>query len=110
MNSKTHRYGVCNAMETLLLHNAIAKQVLPALCDAYLDKGVELRGCRLTRAIVPMMTATIEALKAAEIRGKVKVVIGGAPVSAELAEKIGADGYSPDGATAVDTIAALISS
>jgi glutamate-5-semialdehyde dehydrogenase len=58
LNSKTHRYGVCNAMETLLLHNAIAKQVLPALCDAYLDKGVELRGCRLTRAIVPMMTAT----------------------------------------------------
>lgn len=64
----------------------------------------------LLTTTVPMMTATIDALKAAEIRGKVKVVVGGAPVSAELAEKIGADGYSPDGATAVDTIAALIAS
>ena len=58
LNSKTHRYGVCNAMETLLVHFAIAEQVLPALCDAYHDKGVELRGCARTRAIVPVSAAT----------------------------------------------------
>ncbi|MFT4635488.1 MAG: glutamate-5-semialdehyde dehydrogenase [Arenicella sp.] len=60
LNSKTHRYGVCNAMETLLVHFAIAEQVLPALCDAYHDKGVELRGCPQTRAIVPVNAATDE--------------------------------------------------
>jgi 5-methyltetrahydrofolate--homocysteine methyltransferase len=57
-----------------------------------------------------MMTATIQALKDAELRGSVKVVIGGAPVSDELAKQIGADGYAPDGATAVDVIAALVPS
>jgi len=45
VNAKTHRYGVCNAMETLLIAESIAAQVLPKLADAYMDKGVELRGC-----------------------------------------------------------------
>ncbi|MEF3193665.1 MAG: aldehyde dehydrogenase family protein, partial [Halothiobacillaceae bacterium] len=49
---KTHRYGVCNAMETLLVADGIAAEVLPALADAYLAKGVELRGCNRTRAIL----------------------------------------------------------
>ncbi len=62
----------------------------------------------LLTTTVPMMTETIEALKAAELRTKVKVMIGGAPVSGELAEKIGADGYAPDGASAVDAISTLI--
>lgn len=62
----------------------------------------------LLTTTVPMMTETIEALKAAELRTKVKVMIGGAPVSNELAEKIGADGYAPDGASAVDAISTLI--
>ncbi len=43
-NAKTHRYGVCNAMETLLVAQSVAAQVLPPLCKIYLDKGVELRG------------------------------------------------------------------
>jgi len=45
LNSKTHRYGVCNAMETLLVSEAVAAQILPDLNKAYRDKGVELRGC-----------------------------------------------------------------
>lgn len=64
----------------------------------------------LLTTTVPMMTATIQALKDAELRSSVKVVIGGAPVSDELAKQIGADGYAPDGATAVDVIAALVPS
>jgi len=62
----------------------------------------------LLTTTVPMMTETIEALKDAELRTKVKVMIGGAPVSDELAKQIGADGYAPDGASAVDVISALV--
>ncbi|MFT4628956.1 MAG: glutamate-5-semialdehyde dehydrogenase [Arenicella sp.] len=46
LNSKTHRYGVCNALETLLVHQDVAELVLPKLIDAYLQKGVELRVCQ----------------------------------------------------------------
>lgn len=42
-NAKTQRYAPCNAMESLLVHQAIAPAVLPALCQIYQDKGVELR-------------------------------------------------------------------
>ena len=49
-NAKTQRYGTCNTMETLLVHAAIAPQVLPPLAQIYLDKGVELRGCERARA------------------------------------------------------------
>lgn len=51
LNSKTHRYGVCNAMETLLIAEPIAAKILPRLADAYREKGVELRGCEQTRAL-----------------------------------------------------------
>lgn len=52
LNSKTQRYGTCNTMETLLVDRPIANEVLPGLCHLYRDKGVELRGCESTRAIV----------------------------------------------------------
>jgi glutamate-5-semialdehyde dehydrogenase len=42
-NAKTQRYAPCNAMESLLVHQAIAPTVLPTLCKIYQDKGVELR-------------------------------------------------------------------
>jgi len=51
-NAKTHRYGVCNAMETLLVDDKIAADVLPELIDRYKQKGVEIRGCERTRDIV----------------------------------------------------------
>lgn len=53
LNAKTHRYGVCNAMETLLVNEAVADQILPRLAEAYDAKGVELRGCEKTRALLP---------------------------------------------------------
>ena len=52
VNSKTHRYGVCNAMETLLIAEPIAAVMLPRLVNAYRDKDVELRGCEKTCALV----------------------------------------------------------
>jgi len=59
-NAKTHRYGVCNAMETLLVDNAIAGDVLPELADQYVKKGVELRGCERTQAIIKGVHAANE--------------------------------------------------
>lgn len=51
-NAKTHRYGVCNAMETLLVAEAIADRVLPRLSAIYGEKGVELRGCAKASALM----------------------------------------------------------
>lgn len=53
VNAKTHRYGVCNAMETLLVAESIAVTILPLLAEQYLQKGVELRGCLKTCSLVP---------------------------------------------------------
>jgi glutamate-5-semialdehyde dehydrogenase len=51
VNAKTHRYGVCNAMETLLIHQEIAARMMPSIVQAMLDKGVEIRGCERTREL-----------------------------------------------------------
>jgi glutamate-5-semialdehyde dehydrogenase len=51
-NAKTQRYSPCNTMETLLVHQTVADQVLPRLCRLYADKGVELRGDEATRSIL----------------------------------------------------------
>ena len=59
-NAKTHRYGVCNAAESFLIHEAIAEALLPAL-DAVLESyEVEIRGCERVRAIVPSAKAATE--------------------------------------------------
>ncbi len=52
-NAKTHRYGVCNAMETLLVAESISAEVLPMLATKYLEQGVELRGCLKTCSLIP---------------------------------------------------------
>lgn len=52
INAKTHRYGICGAMETLLVHNDIAPAVLPDLAHALQEKGVELRGCERTQNLL----------------------------------------------------------
>ena len=59
-NAKTHRYGVCNAMETLLVHQDVAGAILPNLCQQYTDKGVELRGCEKTQALVSNVNAATD--------------------------------------------------
>ena len=51
-NSKTQRYGTCNTMETLLVAKSRAVDILPELTAMYIEKGVELRGCDETRAIL----------------------------------------------------------
>ena len=55
-NAKTYRYGVCGAMETLLIHHSMAERVLPGLADALLTHGVSLHGCERTCALVPQAT------------------------------------------------------
>ena len=56
----------------------------------------------LLTTTMPGMKATIEALEEAGLRDTVKIMVGGAPVTAAFAEQIGADAYAPDAATAVD--------
>jgi glutamate-5-semialdehyde dehydrogenase len=52
MNAKTRRYGVCNAMETLLVAEEVATAILPRLAEALRETGVELRGCEKTRQLL----------------------------------------------------------
>lgn len=56
LNAKVQRPGVCNALETLLVHKDIAGEFLPIVSNALKEKGVELRGCEQSRRIVPDMT------------------------------------------------------
>ena len=57
-NSKVEKYAVCNALETLLIHEESAAEILPALAEQYVNAGVELRGCELARSIAQMTPAT----------------------------------------------------
>ena len=59
-NAKTQRYGTCNTMETLLVHETIAPEVLPALAKIYAEKGVELRGDEASRRLIEGMAAATE--------------------------------------------------
>jgi glutamate-5-semialdehyde dehydrogenase len=60
VNAKTHKPGVCNALETLLVHASVAETFLPKVAEALRAKGVELRGCERTRAIIECNAATEE--------------------------------------------------
>ena len=59
-NAKTHRYGVCNAAESFLIHEAVAEALLPALYAVLESYDVEIRGCERVRAIVPSAKAATE--------------------------------------------------
>ena len=59
-NAKTYRYGICGAMETLLLHKKVAKDILPRLNTKFLSEGVELRGCKETLEIISVIEASEE--------------------------------------------------
>jgi len=61
VNSKTHRYGTCNTMETLLVDKEIAADMLPLLGSAFAEKGVELRGCEQTREVLANISVATEA-------------------------------------------------
>jgi len=61
LNAKTQRYGTCNTMETLLVAQDVAAAILPRLGAAFRDRGVELRGCPRTQAILPYALVATEA-------------------------------------------------
>ncbi len=50
-NAKVHRCGVCNAMESLLVHKDVAAEFIPAMCARFAEAGVEIRGCPRTRSL-----------------------------------------------------------
>lgn len=60
LNSKTQRYGTCNTMETLLVDAEVAEKLLPELATLFEQKGVELRGCQLSRDILPQINEATE--------------------------------------------------
>ncbi|WNL43950.1 glutamate-5-semialdehyde dehydrogenase [Halomonas sp. PAMB 3264] len=66
INAKTHRYGTCNTMETLLVDAAVADLILPELARAFAEFEVELRGCERTRALLPQALEATEEDWAAE--------------------------------------------
>ncbi len=57
VNAKTSRYGTCNTMETLLVHQSLAASLLPVLAEKFTEKNVELRGCGNTLAVLPDIKA-----------------------------------------------------
>jgi glutamate-5-semialdehyde dehydrogenase len=59
-NAKCQRYGTCNTMETLLVARGVAERVLPPLAKLYQEQKVELRGCELTRKILPGIHAATD--------------------------------------------------
>jgi len=60
VNAKTQRYGTCNTMETLLVHEGRAADLLPPLAAAFAAHGVELRGCEYTRRVLPDIQSATE--------------------------------------------------
>ncbi len=80
-----------------------------ALVAAVREQRPQLVGLSaLLTTTMAQMKAAIEALQQAGLRGSVKVMIGGAPVTAAFAEQIGADGFAPDAASAVDVARKLL--
>ena len=63
----------------------------------------------LLTTTMPSMTATVEALEEAGLRDRVKVLVGGAPVTQAYAEQIGADGFAPDASSATRKAKELLS-
>ena len=59
-NAKTHRYGVCNAMESLLIAEPVADRILPELAKIYSEKNVEMRGCQKARDIIESIIEATE--------------------------------------------------
>ncbi|MCI8594315.1 MAG: cobalamin-binding protein [Oscillospiraceae bacterium] len=77
--------------------------------EAVQNEGVQLVCCSaLLTTTMPNMSKVIDALKAAGVRDSVKVMVGGAPVTPEFAESIGADAYTPDAASAANKAVELL--
>jgi 5-methyltetrahydrofolate--homocysteine methyltransferase len=101
---------------TLMLEGAgfeihdLGVDVTPAkFVEAVRSSGVDIIAMSaLLTTTMPQMKETVEALKAAGLRDRVKVIIGGAPVTETYAQSIGADGYAPDASQAVTLAKSLL--
>lgn len=85
LNAKTHRYGTCNTLETLLVAETVAEQVLPRLAEAYQSHDIEFRACEKARALLPGAHPATEDDWYAEYLGPVLAV----KIVADLDEAIG---------------------
>jgi len=82
-----------------------------AFVDAVKEHKAKIVGLSaLLTTTMPMMGETVKAIKEAGIRDQVKIMVGGAPVTASFAEKIGADAYASNAASAVEKARALLGS
>ena len=90
--------------------NDLGTDVPPAKFVAAVQAGSAniLALSALLTTTMPSMQSTIEALKAAGLRDRVKVMIGGAPVTEAYAQQIGADAYGPDAGSAVQLAKTLV--
>ncbi len=93
--------------ETIDLGTDVPSETFVAAIKEHKPKIVGMSA--LLTTTIPQMKVTIERLKEAGLRSSVKVMVGGAPVTADSAQQIGADGYAPDAATAVDVARQLLS-
>ncbi len=75
VNAKTHRFGVCNAVETMLVHSAVAADFLPRLAESLTAAGVEIRADERVRVYVPSAVPALESDFSTEFLGPV-VAIG----------------------------------
>jgi 5-methyltetrahydrofolate--homocysteine methyltransferase len=92
--------------EVIDLGNDVAPERFIAAAE---KEGANVIGMSaLLTTTMPVMKRTVELLKEAGLTGKIKVIIGGAPVSEEFAERIGADAYGYDSTNAVETIKRLL--
>ncbi|MFO8036653.1 MAG: corrinoid protein [Anaerolineales bacterium] len=79
--------------------------------EAIKESGADLVGLSaLLTTTTPMMEKTIQAIQEAGLRDRVNIIIGGAPITPEFAEKIGADGYAPDASRAASLVKKMVSS
>ena len=89
--------------------NDLGTDVTPDQFVAAVQQGADIVGLSaLLTTTMPSMEATIQAIETAGLRNKVKIIIGGAPVTAEYARKIGADGYAADASQAVNLAKSLM--
>jgi len=80
-----------------------------AFVNAALREGAPLIGMSaLLTTTMPRMREVVELVKARGLQGKLRTIVGGAPVNADFAREIGADGYAPDAANAVERVKALL--
>jgi len=90
--------------------NDLGTDVSPKQFVAAIQDGADIVGfSALLTTTMPAMELTIRAIEAAGLRDRVKIIIGGAPVTAEYAAQVGADGYAPDAGQAATLALSLIS-